>query len=80
MDHLHVPNDPAFFSQRQRRPQSPHSIREEEGLQQFNFNNVSSPSPAATMPTIEDQLAAFQQLAATQAKQIEDANEIGGFF
>ena len=72
MDHLHIPNDPAFFSQR--RPVSPSHLQEEEGLQHFNFNNVSAPSPAAIMPTIEEQLSAFQQLAATQAKQIEEAN------
>ena len=70
--HLHVPNDPAFFSQRLPRPSSPHDP--EEGLPHFSFSNTST-TAAATMPTIEEQLAAFQQLAATQQKQIEEANE-----
>ena len=70
--HLHVPCDPAFSSQHRHRPSSP--ADEEEGISHFNFPNSSSSTPTTTMPTIEEQLAAFQQLAATQQKQLEDAN------
>ena len=72
-DHLHVSYDPAFHSQRRHRPSSPYDT--DDGLEHFTFPTSSSTASATTMPTIEEQLAAFQQLAAAQQKQIEEANQ-----
>ena len=88
--HLHVPNDPAFFTPRRPRPTSPADA--EEGLA-FNFNPPPNPSSlldpqqlqgptmfepnsgaAAAAMTAEEQIARLQQIAAAQQKQIDDAN------